>query len=367
MQANHDEDAEEGIIYVEGGTLTITAGLDGIQAETRLAISGGVLTLSSGGGSANSSARSNWGGWGRGGDVNTSDDTQSAKGLKAGVDITITGGTLQIDSSDDAIHSNDSLTIDGGVLLLSSGDDGMHSDATLEINGGDIRITQSYEGIESAVLTFNDGTIHVVASDDGINAAGGADGSAMGGRPGQNTFDASMDYHTYINGGYIYIDAMGDGLDSNGPVDMSGGVVLINGPTANNNGPLDYTGSFNISGGFIVAVGSAGMAQAPSTTSTQYSVMQVFQSTQAGGTIVHIESESGENLLTFVPTKAYQSVLLSSPELENGVTYTVSTGGRTSGTATDGLTIEGTYSGGTQVASFTISSMVTGGGGRPRR
>jgi hypothetical protein len=109
-------------------------------------------------------------------------------------------------------------------------------------------------------------------------------------------------------------------------------------------------------------VGSSGMAQAPSTTSTQYSVMYNFTSAQAAGTMVHIETESGQDVLTFVPAKQYQSVLLSSPELENGSTYVVYSGGNSSGAISDGLYSGGVYTGGTQVANFTITSMVTGAG-----
>jgi hypothetical protein len=201
-----------------------------------------------------------------------------------------------------------------------------------------------------------------VASDDGINAAGGNDGSSINGRPGQNNFGPSGDYHLCVNGGYITIDATGDGIDTNGPIDMTGGVVIVNGPTSNNNGALDYTGAFNVTGGFLVAAGSSGMAQAPSASSTQYSVMQTFPSPQAAGTIVHVETKDGEEILTFVPTKAYQSVVLSSPKLNNGSTYVVYSGGSSTGTVTDGLYSGGTYTAGAQVASFTLSSIVTGAG-----
>jgi hypothetical protein len=271
---------------------------------------------------------------------NPNQTTDSAKGLKAGVDLTITGGTIQISSLDDAIHSNDSITINGGDLTLASGDDGIHADAALTINGGDLEITECYEGLESRIITINDGTIRLTASDDGINASS----------------------YVYLNGGYLAIDAGGDGLDSNGSIEMTAGVVIVNGPTNTGNGALDYMGSFNISGGYLVAVGSVGMAEAPSTTSTQYSVIFGLASAQAGGTMIHVESASGQEILSFVPTKVYQSVVLSSPELENGETYVVYAGGSSSGTASDGLYSGGSYSGGTQVTSFTISGMVTGSG-----
>jgi hypothetical protein len=369
IQSNNAENAENGYISIEGGALNITAGMDGIQAETRLLVSGGNITISSGGGSINGSSGAGWGDWGRENNAADGDSADSAKGLKAGVDVTIMGGTITIDSSDDSIHSNASLSINGGNMTLTSGDDGIHSDSTLEINGGDVNITQSYEGIESSTITINDGNIHLVASDDGINAVGGNDGSSINGRPGQNNFGFSGDHHLYVNGGYVAIDAMGDGLDINGPIEMTGGAVIINGPTANNNGALDYSGAFQITSGFLVAVGSSGMAQAPSASSTQYSVMHNFTSPQAGGAMVHIETQDGEEILTFVPTKAYQSVVLSSPELENGSTYVVYSGGSSTGTVTDGLYSGGTYTAGAPVSSFTISSMVTGagafGGGSP--
>lgn len=126
------------------------------------------------------------------------------------------------------------------------------------------------------IITINDGTIHLVASDDGINASGGNGEAAMGGPPmrggGPGGFE-SGDSYLYINGGYIPVDANGDGIDANGPIEMTAGTVIVNGPTNDGNGLLDYLGAFNISGGYLVAVGSSGMAKAPSTTSTQYSAM----------------------------------------------------------------------------------------------
>jgi len=233
----------------------------------------------------------------------------------------------------------------------------------LTINGGVLNITQSYEGLESVIITINDGNVRIVASDDGINASSGNGGAAAGGMLGRGpgVFE-SGDNYLYVNGGYIAIDAMGDGMDINGPIDMTGGVVIVNGPTANDNGALDYAGAFNLTGGFIVAVSSAGMAQAPGASSTQYSVMYTFESPQAAGTMVHLETEDGQEILTFVPTKAYQSVVLSSPKLKNGSTYSVDSGGSSTGTVTDGLHSGGTYTAGTQVTSFVISSMVTGAG-----
>ena len=160
LKADNEEDATKGYISIETGVIKITSAGDAIQAQTGVLIMDGEFTLSSGGGSDN-----------------LVDETTSAKGIKAAMDIIIDGGTFAIDSADDAIHSNDNLIINGGVFNIASADDGMHADSTLEVNGGDIRVTESYEGLESAVITLNAGNIHIVSSDDGINVAGGNDGS----------------------------------------------------------------------------------------------------------------------------------------------------------------------------------------------
>jgi hypothetical protein len=283
MQSNNDEDVERGYIVIEGGTLNITAELDGIQAETSLLISGGDINITTGGGSGNSSTTGG-GMWGAEG--NPSATTVSAKGLKAGADITVTAGTITINSADDAVHSNGTMTINGGSITLASGDDGMHADTSLEINDGEINLTQSYEGLESALITINGGNIHLVASDDGINVAGGNDGSAVNGRPGQNEFAASGNYHLYINGGYIYVDAGGDGLDSNGAFDMTDGIVIVNGPTNNGNGPLDYMGSFNITGGSATGADTDGLyadgAYTAGTQAANYTLSSVVTSNGGG-------------------------------------------------------------------------------------
>lgn len=143
---------------------------------------------------------------------------------------------------------------------------------------------------------------------------------------------------------------------------MTGGVVIVNGPTSNGDGAIDYNGSFKATGGFLVAAGSSGMAQAPGTSSTQYSMMVTYSSAQTAGTMVHIEGENGEDILTFVPTKTYQSVVLCSPELKKGSTYTIYSGGNSTGTVIDGLYSGGTYTPGTEVESVTVSDIVTSAG-----
>jgi hypothetical protein len=348
LKADNDEDATAGYIAIEAGSFDLTAGGDAITAATEVLIAGGAFTLASGGGSGSTLAVD-----------------ASAKGIKAAVNVVIDGGAFTIDAADDAIHSNAGLTINGGTFDIATDDDGLHADATLTINDGTLRISESYEGLESAVITINAGDVEITASDDGVNVVGGVDGSGMGGArgpgrgPGQETFTYTGSNYLYIHGGSLVIEAGGDGIDVGGAIEMTGGVVLVNGPTEQMNGSLDYDATFTLTGGTLVAVGSAGMAEAPGQTSSQYSVLVNLNTTEPAGTLVHIQNSAGEDLLTFAPTKAYQSIAFSSPELAQGETYTVYTGGSTNGTAANGLYQDGAYTPGTERASFTIASIVT--------
>jgi hypothetical protein len=163
-----------------------------------------------------------------------------------------------------------------------------------------------------------------------------------------------------INGGYIYVKSTGDGLDINGSIVMTGGTVIVDGPTANDNGAIDYDSTFTISGGLLVAAGSSGMAMAPSSGSTQCSVSVTFSSTLYANTLFNLQTSGGASIVTFVPAKNYRSVVISSPDLAKGSSYKVYYGGSSSGTAADGLYEGGVYTPGTLFSSqFTISSTVT--------
>ena len=357
------KDEDKGFVSIEGGDLEVTAGDDGIQAETSVGIIGGEVRITSGGGSAGSTKihRDNFGPRGMENTAVTETATPSFQGITAIKAITIAGGRITIDSADDCINSDGDVAINGGTITLASGDDSIHADNKLEINGGDISITKSYEGLESTAMVISDGRIHVAASDDGINV--GSDSGAFPGAPGQAMAGLSSDNYLEVSGGYIYINAAGDGIDVNGQVNMSSGTVIVNGPTSNNNGALDHV-SFKITGGFLLAVGSPGMAMAPGSASSQYSVLLNLEASQPANTMLHMESADGAQILIFIPVKAYQSVVLSSPGLKNGSTYTVYRGGSSSGTSIDGLIWDGKYTAGTQISSFTVSGMVTSIGSR---
>jgi hypothetical protein len=191
LKSDNAEDAANGYVLVEGGTLDITAGGDAVDAETDALIANGTLTITAGGGSSGTVAAD-----------------ASAKGIKGTANVVVDGGTLTIDTADDAVHSNGNVVVNGGTLTLRSGDDAMHGDATVTINAGEITVAESYEGIESGVITINDGTIHVTASDDAVNVAGGVDGSGLNRRGGMGGGDASTymgEFFLRINGGTLVV------------------------------------------------------------------------------------------------------------------------------------------------------------------
>jgi len=361
IKSTNDKDSSKGAIAIEGGTFNIKAVNDGIQAETSLLIADGDFTIFSGGGSPETIANRE-GNMPRPGQeqdkgntttTSTDTETESAKGLKAAVEVAIGGGTLEIDSSDDAVHSNNSITITDGNLNIASGDDGIHADSSILTKGGNIKVTKSYEGIESKAITIAEGNIHVNASDDGINIGGGNDGSGM-----DMQADAKDSLLT-ISGGYVYVNSQGDGLDSNGSISMTDGTVVVSGPTMNGNGSLDYDQSFEMSGGFLIATGSSGMAQASSEESTQNSVLMTFSETKSAGTVVHLEDSEGNGIVTFNPEKDYQSVFISSPKLKKDTSYTLYSEGSSTGNEKDGLYTDGDYQDGTKVVEFKISDSVT--------
>ncbi len=322
LKSTNSAETDKGYVSVTGGSYRLICGNDGIQAETSLNISGGEIDIVSGGGSSTVEyQRDDNGGmiggrWGDFSDMDGSFDfggmtdssgssADSMKGLKAGGAVIISGGSITADCADDAIHSDGSVTIDGGSFTLSSGDDGIHSDTVLSVTDGEINIITSSEGLEGTAVELNGGTICLTAFDDGINASGTQD---------------SEDSYISISGGSITVNSGGDGVDSNGTVSMSGGTLVVFGPTNSGNGALDYESSFAMSGGTLIALGSKGMAQAPSTLSQP--CLSIYGNAEAGSTI-EVRNSDGEAIISTVTPKACQSLIFSTGEFVSGQTYSV--------------------------------------------
>ena len=377
IQASNAEESDRGYVAITGGSVNITAECDGIQGENAVNVTGGSLDITTGGGAgvASTDENSGWGDWGMGGpgggpgggrgpggmgrpgdmggrdpfgtSEETEDNTPSAKAIKSSGVIHIGGGEIDIDSSDDSIHSNDLCTISGGKITAKSGDDGIHADDTLTLSGGEITIAQSYEGIEAQIIRHTGSTVSVTASDDGYNANGGNDMSAMGGRPGMNGFaqnNSSPDVgNIEISGGSIWINASGDGIDANGSIVMTDGCVIVNGPTNGGNGPLDYQYSFTVSGGTLVAVGSSQMAQSVSTEGN-VGVIAASMGNLGAGELIGVLDPDGNAVFTFCPEKSYSCVVYASDSITPGNTYTVCIGGEyTGGTDDDGFLSGGSW------------------------
>ncbi len=314
LRSTNDYDPALGFIVIVDSDLTLTSGEDGVQAETTLTISGGTCTVTSGGGAS--------------GKV---DSDTSAKGLNANGNLCLLSGAYALNCCDNAIHSNANIVIKGGTFTIATGDNGIHADENVTVSGGAITVTKSYEGIEGKSIDLTGGEISVTASDDGLNAAGGADSSGFGG-PGFGGGDrfgtASSDVYIRIAGGKLYVNASGDGIDSNGNLIISGGETYVDGPTGNGDGALDYDGTATITGGILVAVGSSGMAQNLGTASTQGSILLNFST--GSKSAVTLTDAQGNVLVSYTPSKTYNSVVISCPGLVQGGTYTMSACGQSS-------------------------------------
>ena len=251
---------------------------------------------------------------------------QSAKGIKCGeikyeIDgteyavtknsnyfIVIDGARVKINSSDDAIHTNSgNVLIKNGTLDLTTLDDGIHADELVKIDGGEITVNGSYEGIEGAYVEIGGGTIHITASDDGINAA---------------SDDESVNEHIIISGGTITVDASGDGLDSNGTIYVTGGTLIVYGPTTGADTGLDADGGILIDGGNVFVASSKEMLEIPASNSKSNVLVYGVNTVPAGSEIILTNADGGE-MVRITLKKQAQAIILSTPELATNGTYSL--------------------------------------------
>ena len=335
-----DADYKHGIVskddlVVTGGSLTIDAEKQCMSGKDSVKILDGTFHLT-----------------GRGKAVKSENTEESTLG-----NLYVAGGNFTIDTEDDAFHAGGSILVDGGTFEIKTGDDGFHADVDTVINGGELQSTECYEGLEGYRVVINGGSVAITASDDGINAAApNNDSETMDavndertsepprmpeGRelpkdgedprmPGNGEMENDTNAYIKITGGTITVDAQGDGLDSNGSLFVSGGTTYVSGPVSGGDGALDYNGEACISGGTLIAAGSSGMTQGFGETSSQYSILQYLDSNQEAGSTVVLTDEDGTELLNWTSAKEYQSVVLTCPELKEGVTYTLVAGSESS-------------------------------------
>lgn len=241
-------------------------------------------------------------------------------GIAANDSLRITGGKITVTAPADTVHVNDSLHITGAAITLSAGDDAIHSDTSVAILGGSLTVNTCCEGVEAPEILVEDGTVTVTSTDDGINACG------------TETSDGSLPGVT-INGGTVTLlnpsgrDA--DGIDSNGNIDINGGLVYISLVGDGGNCALDYGsengGACRINGGTVVACGGSTMLETVSENSAQPSLLYAG-TTQAAGTEITLQNADGETLLTYAAPNSFSAVLVSCPEMTTGSTYTLTLG-----------------------------------------
>ncbi|MDE5935835.1 MAG: carbohydrate-binding domain-containing protein, partial [Ruminococcus sp.] len=329
-----------GIITINGGTVDINSYSDGIQGEQNVVINGGDINIytyegseftgTAGGSSGNNPWGGNFGGGMNGGNSNKTDI--SAKGIKAvglydetgtswqsGGNITVNGGNITVDSSDDSLHCGGQMNINGGIFRLATADDAMHADHDIILgkNGGaysdfEVYVTKCYEGIEGENIYQYSGTVTVKSDDDGYNAAGGSDGSGSGNNIGwgQGSFGGGMGGSDgnilQIEGGIAIVQSANgdhDAFDSNGNLNISGGIVIANGQE-----PLDCDGTKNISGGTVAEVSSQSSG------------------TVSAGTQFTIADNSGNVVLSFTAMRNMGSISLNNSNLSCYTGGTISDG-----------------------------------------
>lgn len=294
-------------------------------------------------------------------------------GIVSKDDLVVTGGTYTIDSQDHCLNGKDSVRIadgtfnlscdedgihagnddqqdgyvyiEGGDINISVGDDAIHAEGLLIITGGDIDVSKSCEGVEGDKILVTGGDIDVISSDDGFNAAGGSSGSGdnhdgFGGGPGMGGVDMDADNDAYIliTGGTININANGDGIDSNGCIGITGGSVYVLGPSDNGNGAMDYGICAAITGGEIVAVGGSGMAQGFGDESTQCSALVNFDEWIDAGETITLTDSDGKEVLSYKVDKKFNSVVISTSDMKQGETYTLTVGDQSSTFTLDDIT-----------------------------
>ena len=342
----------------------------------------------------------------------TLDVNAANTGIKGKDYVDITGGIVNVTAAQDGIKSTNTddeslgfTRLSAGSVTVSAGDDGLKAPHTLEISGGTLNIEKSNEGIEAQYINILDGDVTVNSTDDGINASlkdsssdtssdttsgtaaagqqtqqnqngqvqqapagGGAAPGGSQGSTGQNqnmpqppadgampgggggTFEV-VDAAINISGGTVTVNAEGDGIDSNGTATFSGGTVTVNGPVAGGNNALDSNGDLLLNGGTVTAGSTADMFEAPSSASTSGYLKITDSSALTQGSTVQVTDSSGTVVANYkITTSGVQLVLVSNKNIVKGQSYTVSV---TSGSVDAASTTAA--SGASELGSFTAA------------
>lgn len=321
---NTDDDAK-GFIYIANGDISITADSDGFDAEETLQVDGGNIEVYAGDDGLHSDD-----------DLiitaGTINVTKSYEGLE-GMTVTIEDGDISVVSSDDGINASGDGTSgessQGGTPPEKPDDSDSTEDRPEPPNGFDKNDNSSADSnsdsnSDSKSADLPDGNAGPGDENGGPGGSNGGPGGDNGG-PGGGMEEAT-DYNLIqISGGKIYINASGDGIDSNGNLTVTGGEIYVDGPTSGGDGALDCSGTALISGGTVIAVGSSGMAENFDSSSAQGSMITTVSDSMITGDITLTDSE-GNTIVSYSPSKEYSSVVISCADLKEGETYTLVAG-----------------------------------------
>ena len=388
VKSSKSTNPEKGFVYVSGGSLSIDAEDDGIQAKTYLCIAGGSIEIDAADDALHSDLEGALNGGSttvRSGDdafhcetkLEVNDGSFVAEACSEGYEaeqVVVNGGDTNICALDDAMNasaadlSDDSESSDADTSTIAlSGEPGANaaqpdgsigvpdaSSANADSNGQQNTAPQGagqQDGATSPELPSDDGTQggqageapsdlgHVLDAQGRMERGGQAPGG-QGGAPGASDSNCLIQ----INGGTVALDSQGDGVDSNGNVEITGGTLLVNGPSSDGDGAFDYDGEATISGGTVLVAGAVGMAQS-FTSGTQ--AFALVQASGSAGNVIEATDADGNVIATLTATKAFGCVLVSGAGVSDGDTITVSVDGAattatasttgTSGIATGGM------------------------------
>lgn len=259
--------------------------------------------------------------------------------------LTIKEVTLNITANvNDGLKSDKELNILSGNITVSAVDDGIKCDYVLNIGaegaeGPTINVKKSKEGIEAATLNVYSGNITVNATDDGINAAN------------SDLTGYSFSYNQY--GGTVYVNVTnGDGIDSNGTINLIGGTIEVYTPSQGDGDPFEAERGVYFKGATVLAVGHLGMAQGYSATTPYvtfgsaggmggFGGMGGQTNLVTAGSTIQITDASGNVLYSAKAVRNASYILFASSKLTTGSSYSLKSGNTTSATSTAGTASNG--------------------------
>ncbi len=306
-------------LVIEDVSLQVQAIDDGVRGKDYVVINSGALQVDVGGHA-----------------IKADNVTDATVGYAA-----LLGGTAELSAGTDSDGVNAQTVLVGeSATQITASDDGVHADLQLVVETKELTVHQSNEGLESRIVTIAAGKVEVNSADDAINASAGT-GSSGGPAGGGMQADASL--NVTISGGEVTLNSEGDGFDSNGTAVMTGGTLVINGPSSDGNGAIDVNGTFDVSGGTLFAGGSAGMAATPSAGSAQGWVQ--FSVNASAGDEVVVQNSAGETVASYQVAKNVQNLVVSAAGITAGETYTVTVNGSNAGSAIAGQGAAGGHGG----------------------